>query len=157
MPSRSFLIAAFLVILGTAYAAYWHLMADRLEQGIERWAEEQRSHGLEADWTDFVIDGFPLRLRARFTTPRLIRRDGALPWSWQGDSLTLETQPWWLTRIRFSGSGKQTVQAAGQQIVFERLEGTAWIGAHGRIVEAESRLSRLVLTPPAGGTGATAD
>lgn len=157
MPSRSFLIAAFLVILGTAYAAYWHLMADRLEQGIERWAEEQRSHGLEADWTDFVIDGFPLRLRARFTTPRLIRRDGALPWSWQGDSLTLETQPWWLTRIRFSGSGKQTVQAAGQQIVFERLEGTARIGAHGRIVEAESRLSRLVLTPPAGGTGATAD
>jgi len=116
MPSRSFLIAAFLVILGTAYAAYWHIMAGRLEQGIERWAEEQRDHGLQAGWTDIVIDGFPLRLRARFAVPRLIQREGSLPWSWQADSLTLEAQPWQLTRIGFTGDGPQTARLAGQQI-----------------------------------------
>ena len=155
MPSRSFLIAAFLVILGTAYAAYWHIMAGRLEQGIERWAEEQRGHGLQAGWNDIVIDGFPLRLRARFAAPRLIQREGSLPWSWQADSLTLEAQPWRLTRIGFTGDGPQTARLAGQQIDFGRLEGTVRLDGRGRIREADATASRLALAPDAGtGMGA---
>lgn len=160
MPSRSFLIAAFLVILGTAYAAYWHIMASRLEQGIEHWAGEQRSHGLQAGWNDIVIDGFPLRLRARFAAPRLIQRDGSLPWSWQGESLTLEGQPWRLTRIRFAGDGTQTARLAGQQIAFGRLEGTVWLDGRGHIEEADATASRLALAPGGRGAGdisATAD
>lgn len=157
MPSRSFLVAALLVILGTAYAAYWHLMADRLEQGIESWAEDQRAQGLEAGWSDLAIDGFPLSLRARFATPRLIRREGDLPWSWQGEALTLEAQPWRLTRIRFAGEGAQSARIAGQRIVFGAVEGTVRLDGRGRVTEAEATAARLAFAPGAAAELAVAE
>lgn len=157
MPSRSFLAAAILVILGTAYAAYWHLMADRLEQGIERWAEQQRAQGVEAGWRELTFDGFPLQFRARLSAPRLIQERGDIAGSWQAESLTLEALPWNLHRIVFTSGGKQAALLNGRELAFERAEGTLRLDGSGRIAEADATLSRLVLAPGAGMPGATAE
>ncbi|MCH2393257.1 DUF2125 domain-containing protein [Oceanibaculum sp.] len=157
MPSRSFLIAAFLVILGTAYAAYWHLMAYRLEQGIERWAEQQRAQGVEAGWRELTFDGFPLQFRARLSAPRLIQERGGNAWSWQAESLTLEALPWQLHKIAFTSDGKQAALLNGRELAFDRAEGTLSLDGSGRIAEADATLSRLALAPGAGLQGATAE
>ena len=48
-----------------AYAIYWHVAANRLAEGIGRWAAERQANGYEIAYGQPVIGGFPLRLEAQ--------------------------------------------------------------------------------------------
>ena len=56
--------AAFLLVLGLAYAAYWNSAASTLRTRLEAWAEARRADGGQVEYQSLYVRGFPLELRA---------------------------------------------------------------------------------------------
>jgi hypothetical protein len=54
---------AVLVVLLSAYSAYWLVVARRIENGIALWASSARERRLDASWHRFGVAGFPLRFQ----------------------------------------------------------------------------------------------
>ena len=64
-----------LIVVAGAYYAYWRIVAQQLEAGIEAWAEQQRALGNEVAFEWDGIGGFPFRFAATFREP-------AIRWHW---------------------------------------------------------------------------
>lgn len=94
-----------------AYTSYWFDLADRLTQGIDRWAEGARVLGYRVLYEPPVIHGFPFRLEIDLENAGLARiplrgrdRDD---WGWQAERMVIYVQPWNLNHFVFEVRGHQ--------------------------------------------------
>jgi hypothetical protein len=93
--TRSGLVAAVpLLVLFGAYAAYWWIVAGRIEDGVVAWRKSIQTRNIDASWRRLHIDGFPFDLRVELQDATL--RDRALspaPELWL-PVLTGSARPW---------------------------------------------------------------
>jgi len=147
----------FLVIAVAAYTAYWFYMADKIEQEIYAWVEDQAKDGTEVAFENLHVSGYPLRLVAAMDNPDIFVRDGDRRPHWHGAKLKAITPAFTLARIRIEFIGTQTViieedvgpmarPPAIQQLTFDgsaiemRLDLT-----RGRIANAEAEFNNLTI------------
>ncbi len=57
------LLLGVLVIAAAATTGYWYWTANRLRDGLEKWAAKRRSEGYALNWSRETIGGFPLSFR----------------------------------------------------------------------------------------------
>jgi hypothetical protein len=65
-----------LVVLGGAYAAYWRIVAGRIEDGLVAWQQSAQARKIDASWRKLGVAGFPLAFRIELADAAL--RDAAL-------------------------------------------------------------------------------
>lgn len=88
-PLFLILIAAF-----AAYAGYWYYLAYHAEDRVRELANDLARSGLEFDYQELDISGFPYRLVLDFKNVGIAYRDGPLRLDWSGPSLQAILQPW---------------------------------------------------------------
>lgn len=106
---RAFLLIGALVLLAAlagGYYAYWRIVAQQLEAGVEAWAEQQRALGNEVAFAWDGIGGFPFRFAATFREPSIRWRGPRAEGSWNGVTLHAEMAPWNLRRIAVESNGR---------------------------------------------------
>jgi hypothetical protein len=120
-----FSIAALVVVLFAAYAAYWHIVAQRLRDGLDPWAEAQRAQGLSAQWDQVEIGGFPSAFRFRFAKASFSTAR-PLPASLTAPSLTVWAAPWNLRHWQFAAEdGAQLDVTNLAAFALRRIDGSA--------------------------------
>lgn len=77
-----------------AYAGYWYYLANHAEERVRGIARELARSGLEFDYRDLDISGFPYRLILDFSGVEVSYVDGPLRLDWSGPSLQAVLQPW---------------------------------------------------------------
>ena len=70
---RYFILLGVVVAVALGYAAYWFYLAGLVPDQLESWAEQQRSRGWAVSYDEVHVGGFPFRLEASVTAPRLAR------------------------------------------------------------------------------------
>lgn len=101
-------LAALVALIGlgvAAYVAFWFWMANAAEEGVQRWAEERRSAGMDVGWRALSVDGFPFRLAVTLDEPRVALPGHPLAPEWRGERVVAFAQPWSLRHViaRFEG------------------------------------------------------
>ena len=162
MRPRTHGIAAAVFVLVLAYTGYWFMAAAWLRDGVEDWAGARRAEGFAVGYDDLEVSGFPFRLAAELTAPR-IGKPGAAPawtwsaWTWSADSLLAEVRPWAFDRVaatlpaeqrlsyRRPGGAEQVVTASVQRgvVVFE-------VGGGGALDYVSVETIGAVVTTPRG-------
>jgi hypothetical protein len=99
MRARYVALVAVLVLVALGYVAFWFWMAAALERGVHRWADERRLEGMEVDWRELSVGGFPFRLRATVEEPRLALPRHPLAPEWRGGRLVAYAHPWNLRHV----------------------------------------------------------
>src|SRR5437763_10644255 len=70
-------IAILLLIAGFgAYAAFWFIVAGKIEDGLKEWAQSAREQKIEASWRGLRVSGFPFAFRVELAEAPF--RDGAI-------------------------------------------------------------------------------
>ncbi len=99
----AFGLAAAVAVLFAAYFAYWHIMAQKLRDELEPWAEAQRAQGMIAAWDQVQISGFPTAFFFRFTKARFSAAR-PLPASIAAPTLSVWAEPWNLRHWQFAAA-----------------------------------------------------
>ena len=83
MTFRGILFACAVAALALAavLTGYWFWWAGQIEEGVQRWAEQQRARGYEIAFEGPAVDGFPFFHDARLLRPAIGTPDG---WHWEG-------------------------------------------------------------------------
>ena len=95
------ILGAVLVLAFAAYGAYWHVMAQKLEDGLGPWAAARQADGITLRWSKVALGGFPLRFRFRFTDAHL-SAERPIPAEANVASLDVWANPWNLHRWHLS-------------------------------------------------------
>lgn len=88
-PLIFILIAAF-----AAYTGYWYFLAQNAEERVRGIAGELARSGLDFNYRELDISGFPYRLVLDFSGVEVAYVDGPLRLDWSGPSLQAVLQPW---------------------------------------------------------------
>src|SRR4051812_10900841 len=94
-PTRlGLVLLAVLLLIGGAYAVYWHIVAGRIEDGLVAWAQSARADKIDLSWHEIRVTGFPLAFRVELERATL--RDGAVIPSpeFRVPSVSGTTAPW---------------------------------------------------------------
>ncbi|MFA8384963.1 MAG: DUF2125 domain-containing protein [Pelagibaca sp.] len=75
---KRLLVAVILAIL--AYSAWWFYAAHDLRSSVADWFAGQRAAGLQADYADLTVLGFPNRTDLTITEPALAAADSGFGW-----------------------------------------------------------------------------
>lgn len=112
--------AGMLAVVAALYAGYWYYIAGQVRSGIAEWADMRRAEGGDVSYGSLTISGFPFRLVAEITEPKI-----AQFWSWKGPKLALSVRPWRLNRIKFRAPGLHQLTIRGEDyfIVADTLHG----------------------------------
>lgn len=94
-------------VLTVGYYALWNYGADIMRTEVTRFVAEQRTAGLTVEHETLIVSGFPFLLRAELPAPRF--SDPAAGWSWQAQSLFIDTLPFNPTKLIISPTGNQTI------------------------------------------------
>lgn len=98
-PSRLglFLPFVFLLIFVAAWSAWWFIAAGRINQGVDRWIEEQAGKGVDISYKSRSLGGYPFRFELVFNRP--IVEDHGRDMRWEGDQAEFVMQAWNLTHM----------------------------------------------------------
>jgi len=120
------ILGAVLVLAFAAYAAYWHVMAQKLEKELGPWAAARQADGITLRWSKAAVGGFPLRFRFRFTDANLTALR-PVPVDATVSSLDVWANPWNLHRWRFSTRdvGKLADPLGALGFVLDHVDGSA--------------------------------
>jgi hypothetical protein len=163
---QGFLLIGALVLLAVllgGYYAYWRIVAQQLEAGVEAWAQQERARGNEVAFAWDGIGGFPLRFAATFREPALRWRGPRGEIAWQGPALEAEMAPWNLRRIEVSSLGQHdaTLRLAGEaaewRVAATGLAGTISLHRSGALRGFTLALRQPDLALPNGAALASAD
>ena len=137
-------------------AGYWVWGAGQIEDGVRRWAEQQRARGYEVAFEGPEVDGFPLFHEARLAAPILGSPGG---WRWAGPALSGRAALWDPLTLELAFPGLHRLRRpAGQpdvELVLGEAAGTLRLRPDGRLSSLEARLERIELrAPPVGETKA---
>ncbi len=69
-----------IVVATLAYSGWWFYAAQDLRSSVAEWFTEQRTAGMQADYADLTVRGFPNRTDLTITEPVLVAADGSLGW-----------------------------------------------------------------------------
>ncbi len=135
-------------------AGYWVWGAGQIEDGVRRWAEEQRARGYEVAFEGPEVDGFPLFHEARLAAPVVGSPGG---WRWAGSPLSARAALWDPQTLELAFPGLHRLRRpgpAGQpdvELGLAEAVGTLRLRPDGRLSGLEARLERIELrAPPAG-------
>jgi len=76
------LTLAISLILAVLWSGYWVVGWIGLERGIDRWAQDRRTEGLQIERSDARVRGFPSRFDTTLSDPKLT--DPRTGWAWEG-------------------------------------------------------------------------
>lgn len=88
-PLIFLLITAF-----AAYSGFWYYLAHNAEDRVQNIARDLSRSGLEFDYQELAVSGFPYRLMLDFRGVEISYRDGPLQLDWSGPTLQAILQPW---------------------------------------------------------------
>ena len=137
---RRLLIAVIvlLVLAAGGYGAYWFVFAGRIPGEVEKWAERERSRGLDVSYSGVEVSGFPGPFRVTLTDLRLGQQDGSGQWVWSAERVNADLGPLGFKTVSYiiPGGGKSVVRSpdlpdpvTGQA---ERAHGTVVLDGRGR-------------------------
>lgn len=141
-------LAVALAVAAAALSGYWFWYAGQIEDGIARWAAEQRQRGYRIAYGGPVIDGFPLTHVARLEGPIIETPSG---WRWRGPPLTGRMKVWSPQRIAISFAGLHRLQgrdigtAGGAEIESAAADVVVFVHPDGRLQDADAEFSDLEL------------
>ena len=118
-------IAVAAALLG--YALYWHLLSERVRDGIAGWADERRNAGWSVEFSDPDLAGFPFRISIRIRAARMAAPGGSPEWRLPDATLTMA--PWSPGRIRIDAPGTHRIAFGGNEAVVEAAEAEIVLGA----------------------------
>lgn len=148
VPSRraALAIAAAVIVAGGAYAAYWHIMAGKLRDGLEPWAEARRDEGYRVQWGEAELSGFPTAFRFRFAQASF-GADRPVPATFSAPRLVVAAAAWNLRAWRFTApDGARIVDALGTSgFDAATLEGSMALGAGAALDVAAGDLTGMGL------------
>ncbi len=98
---------ALLTVLAAGYSVYWIVLSHDVENRIERWAELQRAQGLDIQYDDLLISGYPYRFDIHMTNVVLGDPAHANAWSWSIEEVVAITLPYRLNQILVEINGTQ--------------------------------------------------
>jgi hypothetical protein len=132
-------LALTVAVLFAAYAAYWHIVAQQLRDGLEPWAEAQRAQGMTAEWDQVQISGFPTTFFFRFTKARF-SATRPLPASVAAPVLSVWAEPWNLRHWQFAAAdGARLDLDTIAAFDAERFDGTAIVDtAQALLIDASA-------------------
>ncbi len=142
------ILTAALAVAAAALAGYWFWYAGQIEDGIARWAAEQRQRGYRVAYGGPVIDGFPLTHVARLEGPKIETPSG---WRWQGPPLTGRMKVWNPQRIAVSFAGlhrlygPDTATAGGAEIESVAADAVVSVRPDGRLQGVQAEISGFEL------------
>lgn len=137
-PPRWFWLTLAAVALAlAAYAGWWWYAAGMVRTYFADLRANGTQDGVAADYRAISVGGFPLRLRAQVTEPRL--GDPRSGFEWRGEALTVQMLPWSLRHLIFELHGAQslTLGAAGEAVAIAWRSQT---GALSLISEADGAI-----------------
>jgi len=102
-----------LVVLCALYAIYWNVMAGALERRAEAWRADAQAQGLEVGWDTLETTGFPFRLQAVLTNPRLAFVQDGTRYSWTAQGLQANAMPYRLDHVIVQALGLNVVERSG--------------------------------------------
>ena len=109
MRTRYAVLVAVVGVAVLGYVAFWFWMAQAVEQGVLRWADERRAEGMEVGWRELSVGGFPFRLKATVEEPRLALPLHPLAPEWRGDRLVAYAHPWNLRHVLAAFEGEHAL------------------------------------------------
>jgi hypothetical protein len=74
-------LLAAIALATLAYSGWWFYAANGLRGDVETWFDAQKTAGLEAQYSDITVRGFPNRTDLTLTDPTLVSADGRFGWS----------------------------------------------------------------------------
>jgi hypothetical protein len=163
------LVLLFVLVCGSAYAAYWWIAAARIEREFGLWVRQAHADKLEVSWRDLHVGGFPaaFRLELKDALFRYGAADAApvfhVP-ALAGSARPWEPTVWRLTARRgltaaiAGAGGRAPIKLAARSAtgtIFVHLKGgaTLWLTVRDAAVEAGEhvgvgRADSWVLLPP---------
>lgn len=109
-PHRRYIILSAAVLLAIiAYTAYWFVIADRIEQGLIKWAAARRADGMAVEYSTLKLTGFPLRMQAQATDVRIAGPGQTPAWQWRSAQLTGNVLPYNLNHIILTAPHSQDI------------------------------------------------
>jgi hypothetical protein len=148
-------IVAFLVLVG-AYAAYWHIVAGQIKDGLVAWRLSEQRHKIDASWGALRVTGFPFAFRVRLENAacrdrawnpapevRLVHLTGtARPWDFDDwrlsapDGVAAEVAPArGRPALRLAAKSADGLVATGP-----RGASSLWLNLHGIAAEAAGNI-----------------
>jgi hypothetical protein len=101
---------ATVVVLAVLYAAWWQVLADHWQTGIDRWTAMVAKQGWTVTTGDRTVSGFPFTMRIALPAPKAQDTAGN---GWTGPATVLEISPFMPLEPRFTSHGRHTVTLAG--------------------------------------------
>lgn len=156
--ATAFALAAAALVAG--WIGAWHVIAGRIEHGVDAWAEERRGEGFDVTYRSAVVSGFPSAWRLAIETPAITGPPPAR-WHWHGAAVTAHITPWSPREIPIQLPGRQRfggtdAAAPSWTAEAERPNGQVRLDAQGQIVDIELDFSAITLLEPAAAAGAKA-
>lgn len=137
MITRKSAIILIVLSLAAAYSGYWYYARGVALQVIHDWTEQRRADGYKISHDPPRIGGFPHLIRAVLENPEL-SRDG---FTFRGERLRIELQPWNFRRLRFDFLGKQwiTPSSNADRVTLTTAEAAvvATLSDTGRLADAK--------------------
>ncbi|WP_416899238.1 MAG: DUF2125 domain-containing protein [Minwuia sp.] len=88
------IIVLIVLLAAGGYWFYWSTLADGLERGFARWAEDRRAEGTEVAYSSAEVSGFPYRLELHIEQPSIEAAGLNGAPAWAADRLVLYFQTW---------------------------------------------------------------
>lgn len=127
-----FLPALALLLAGVGYSIWWVKLADRIEEELLAWREEQVENGIIAQWNALERGGFPYRLEIRLAQPRIELTNTHHPVSWTADTLNAQMLAYNLDHVIIDAPGAhqvsytETRDETEQHVALDLLAETFW-------------------------------
>ncbi len=127
---------AFIAFVLAGYTWWWQKVADGVRASADQFQIDQHAQGREAQWDALDLSGFPYRVEALISGPRVTAPDRGF--AWDGKSVVLDVEPLKPGHIALSFQGHQHLLYAKD----------------GRLVEGGADATKALVTIVAGLTGA---
>ena len=88
-----------LVLLIGGYTVYWSTLKQDVLDGVAQWAEDRRADGMDVSYADANVSGFPFRMDLRIDTLAIADPQHPNKWSWTGENVDVELNPFRLTEV----------------------------------------------------------
>ena len=88
--------AAF-VVLVAVYSGYWFYLSTSLEATIHRLQSQWREAGVEIEYGELSVGGYPYRLEVIATDVKAVSRTAGVAWSWGMPVVRAVAHPWKLS------------------------------------------------------------
>ncbi len=148
------ILAGALVIIPLAWFGWWYFVAGAHEAGIERWLQDRRSAGWQADVAEVSVTGFPNRLDTLMARPALA--DPASGWAWEADRLDIRQVIYDPTFFVIEWPSEQRIAAPGARAVLrtEEMEASLKVAAASTldVARASFDVQRAAIEAEAGWT-----